>query len=57
MSSIENLSGAIAEDLRHYFPKIYKNPLKKLSIMVCAMIEAQTCNKSKFSGALAAPKK
>src|ERR1700761_1994948 len=44
MSSVEHLADCIEQDLRVYLPKAYKNPLRKLSVMVGCMIETKSCN-------------
>ena len=43
MSNIEHLSLSLESALIEYCPLMYKNPRKKLSIMIAALIEARSC--------------
>ncbi len=44
MGSILHLSSSIDDDLSSLCPSLYKSPREKLSVMVSALIEAQSCN-------------
>jgi hypothetical protein len=44
MGSVAHLAERLEADLYGYLPELYKNPLAKLATMVCAVIEARSCN-------------